>query len=184
MRTGTGYTCEAGRGIRGWTRARSSERRSGRRGRAGWPPKLGSREGVFLMDRSARLFSGSVSGYRPMKPISDSRTPTIHLSMGRKKKHVNPTTALVGVSSLRPTGFSNAGPIVSGLHYRPAPCSFELFSKISSHSAVFFSHNKPANSTFSHNKPAKRTGCRRFGPLKRQAVLGVSVFRTDSLAPV
>jgi hypothetical protein len=54
-------------------------------------------------------------------------------------------------------------------------CSFELFSVISSHSAVFFFHNKPANnthpavffsynkpanSTFSHNKPAKRTNCR------------------------
>jgi hypothetical protein len=38
-------------------------------------------------------------------------------------------------------------------------CSFELFSEISSHPAVFFSHNKPANSTFSHSKPAKRTGC-------------------------
>jgi hypothetical protein len=37
--------------------------------------------------------------------------------------------------------------------------SFELISGISSHSAVFFSHNKPANSIFSHNKPAKRTGC-------------------------
>jgi hypothetical protein len=35
------------------------------------------------------------------------------------------------------------------------PCSFELFSQISSHPALFFSHNKPANSTFSHNKPAK-----------------------------
>jgi len=40
-----------------------------------------------------------------------------------------------------------------------SPCSFELISRISSHSAVFFSHNKPANSTFSHNKPAKRTRC-------------------------
>jgi hypothetical protein len=30
--------------------------------------------------------------------------------------------------------------------------------QISSHPAVFFSHNKPTNSTFSHNKPAKRTG--------------------------
>jgi hypothetical protein len=39
-----------------------------------------------------------------------------------------------------------------------AACSFELISGISSHPAVFFSHNKPANSTFSHNKPAKRTG--------------------------
>jgi hypothetical protein len=37
-------------------------------------------------------------------------------------------------------------------------CSFQLISGISSHPAVFFSHNKPANSTFSHNKPAKRTG--------------------------
>jgi hypothetical protein len=33
----------------------------------------------------------------------------------------------------------------------------ELISRISSHPAVFFSHNKPMNSTFSHNKPAKRT---------------------------
>jgi hypothetical protein len=40
-----------------------------------------------------------------------------------------------------------------------SPCSSELFSQISNHLAVFFSHNKPANSTFSHNKPAKRTGC-------------------------
>jgi hypothetical protein len=30
-----------------------------------------------------------------------------------------------------------------------APCSFGLISKISSHPAVFFSHNKPANSAFS-----------------------------------
>jgi hypothetical protein len=37
-------------------------------------------------------------------------------------------------------------------------CSFELFSGISNYPAVFFSHNKPANSTFNHNKPAKRTG--------------------------
>jgi hypothetical protein len=36
--------------------------------------------------------------------------------------------------------------------------SSELFSQISSHPAVFFSHSKPANSTFNHNKPAKRTG--------------------------
>jgi hypothetical protein len=35
------------------------------------------------------------------------------------------------------------------------PCSFELISGISSHPAVFFSHNKSANNTFSHNKPAK-----------------------------
>jgi hypothetical protein len=34
----------------------------------------------------------------------------------------------------------------------------QWFSQISSHPAVFFSHNKPANNTFSHNKPAKRTG--------------------------
>jgi hypothetical protein len=40
----------------------------------------------------------------------------------------------------------------------PSPCLFELFSQISSHLAVFFSHNKPANSTFSYNKPAKPTG--------------------------
>jgi hypothetical protein len=40
-----------------------------------------------------------------------------------------------------------------------SPCSFELFSGISSHPAVFFSHNKPANSTFSHNKLAKQTCC-------------------------
>jgi hypothetical protein len=39
-----------------------------------------------------------------------------------------------------------------------APCSLELISRISNHSAVFFSHNKPANGTFSHNTPAKRTG--------------------------
>jgi hypothetical protein len=39
-----------------------------------------------------------------------------------------------------------------------SPCSFELISRISNHPTVFFSHNKPANSTFSHNKPAKRTG--------------------------
>jgi hypothetical protein len=39
-----------------------------------------------------------------------------------------------------------------------SPCSLELISQISSHPAVFFSHNKPTNSTFSHNKPAKRTG--------------------------
>jgi hypothetical protein len=38
--------------------------------------------------------------------------------------------------------------------------SFELFSGINSHPAVFFSHNKPTNSIFSHNKPAKRTGCK------------------------
>jgi hypothetical protein len=29
------------------------------------------------------------------------------------------------------------------------PCSFGLISRISSHPAVFFSHNKPANSAFS-----------------------------------
>jgi hypothetical protein len=39
-------------------------------------------------------------------------------------------------------------------------CSFRWISGISSHPAVFFSHNKPANSTFSHNKPTKRTGRR------------------------
>jgi hypothetical protein len=44
---------------------------------------------------------------------------------------------------------------------KPTPCSFELFSQISSHPAVFFFHNKPTNSTFSHSKPAKRTGCYR-----------------------
>jgi hypothetical protein len=38
------------------------------------------------------------------------------------------------------------------------PRSFRWFSQINSHPAVFFSHNKPANSTFSHNNPAKRTG--------------------------
>jgi hypothetical protein len=38
-------------------------------------------------------------------------------------------------------------------------CSFELFSEISSHPIMFFSHNKPANNTFSYNKQAKRTGC-------------------------
>jgi hypothetical protein len=42
---------------------------------------------------------------------------------------------------------------------RSSPCSFELFSQISSHPAVFFSHNKPTNSTFSHNKLVKRTDC-------------------------
>jgi hypothetical protein len=36
-----------------------------------------------------------------------------------------------------------------------SPCSFELFSGISSHPAVFFSHNEPANNTFSHSTPAK-----------------------------
>jgi hypothetical protein len=30
-----------------------------------------------------------------------------------------------------------------------SPCSFGLISRISSHPAVFFSHNKPANSAFS-----------------------------------
>jgi hypothetical protein len=50
--------------------------------------------------------------------------------------------------------------IINQTMYQIAPCSFELFSQISSHSVVFFSHNKPANSTFSHSKPAKRTGCR------------------------
>jgi hypothetical protein len=29
-----------------------------------------------------------------------------------------------------------------------APCSFGLISRISNHPAVFFSHNKPANSAF------------------------------------
>jgi hypothetical protein len=43
---------------------------------------------------------------------------------------------------------------------QPAPCSFRWFSQMSSHPAVFFSHNKPANSAFSHNNPAKRTCCR------------------------
>jgi hypothetical protein len=37
-------------------------------------------------------------------------------------------------------------------------CSFCWSSGISSYPAVFFSHNKPANSTFSYNNPAKRTG--------------------------
>jgi hypothetical protein len=46
-----------------------------------------------------------------------------------------------------------------------SPCLFELFREISSHPAVFFSHNKPANSTFSHNNPAKRTGCLQKGQL-------------------
>jgi hypothetical protein len=32
---------------------------------------------------------------------------------------------------------------------RQAPCSFGLISRISSHPAVFFSHNEPANSAFS-----------------------------------
>jgi hypothetical protein len=41
----------------------------------------------------------------------------------------------------------------------PSPGSFRWISRISSHPAVFFSHNKPANSTFSHNNPAKRIGC-------------------------
>jgi hypothetical protein len=40
------------------------------------------------------------------------------------------------------------------------PCSFRWISRISSHPAVFFSHNKLANSTFRHNKPAKRTECK------------------------
>jgi hypothetical protein len=44
------------------------------------------------------------------------------------------------------------------LPWTMAPCSLELISKISSHLAVFFSHNEPANSTFNYNKPAKRTG--------------------------
>jgi hypothetical protein len=35
-----------------------------------------------------------------------------------------------------------------------------LFSQISSHPAILFSHNKSVNSTFSHNKPVKRTGCK------------------------
>jgi hypothetical protein len=39
-----------------------------------------------------------------------------------------------------------------------APCSFEHISRISSHPAIFFSHNKLANRTFSDNSPAKRTG--------------------------
>jgi hypothetical protein len=33
--------------------------------------------------------------------------------------------------------------------------SFGLISRISSHPAVFFSHNKPANSIFSHNKTSE-----------------------------
>jgi hypothetical protein len=49
---------------------------------------------------------------------------------------------------------------ISSTHTQPkwrwTPCSLELISRISSPPVVFFSHNKPANSTFSHNKPAKR----------------------------
>jgi hypothetical protein len=41
-------------------------------------------------------------------------------------------------------------------------CSFEHISRISSHPTVFFSHNKPVNSTFSHNNPVKWPGC--FSP--------------------
>jgi hypothetical protein len=37
-----------------------------------------------------------------------------------------------------------------------SPCSFRWFSEISSHPAVFFSHNKPATNTFSCNNPAKQ----------------------------
>jgi hypothetical protein len=40
------------------------------------------------------------------------------------------------------------------------PCSFGLISRINSHPAVFFSHNKPANSAFStinqRNEQAER----------------------------
>jgi hypothetical protein len=39
--------------------------------------------------------------------------------------------------------------IVASLILEIAPCSFGLISRISSHPAVFFSHNKPANSAFS-----------------------------------
>jgi hypothetical protein len=51
------------------------------------------------------------------------------------------------------------------------PRSFELFSGISTHPAVFFSHHKPANSTFSHNKSAKRIGCK--------SLLGLAIFMID-----
>jgi hypothetical protein len=34
-------------------------------------------------------------------------------------------------------------------HQIQTPCSFGLISRISSHPAVLFSHNKPANSAFS-----------------------------------
>jgi hypothetical protein len=37
----------------------------------------------------------------------------------------------------------------SGLIEQCTPCSFGLISRISSHPAMFFSHNKPANSAFS-----------------------------------
>jgi hypothetical protein len=40
-----------------------------------------------------------------------------------------------------------------------SPCSFGLISRISSHSTVFFSHNKPANSTFSTINQRNWTGC-------------------------
>jgi hypothetical protein len=42
-----------------------------------------------------------------------------------------------------------------GIEPNLKPCSFRWFSGISSHPTVFFSHNKPANSTFSHNNPDK-----------------------------
>jgi hypothetical protein len=45
------------------------------------------------------------------------------------------------------------------------PYSFELFSGISSHLTVFFSHNDTTNSNTSHNKPAKRTDYLSFHPL-------------------
>jgi hypothetical protein len=39
------------------------------------------------------------------------------------------------------------------------PCSFGLISRISSHPAMFFSHNKPANSAFSTiNQRNEQTG--------------------------
>jgi hypothetical protein len=59
------------------------------------------------------------------------------------------------------------------------PCSFRWFSQISSHSAVFFSHNKPANSIFSHNKPAKRTGSKLLVALKKN--FGVAVIMVHGL---
>jgi hypothetical protein len=66
-----------------------------------------------------------------------------------------------------------------------SPCSFELFSGISSHPAVFFSHTKPANSTFSHSKPAKRTGCvsvPRRGPPARPRPSACGVCSTAAAA--
>jgi hypothetical protein len=50
--------------------------------------------------------------------------------------------------------------------YSLTPCSFEHISRISRHPAVFFSHNKPVNSTFSHNNPAKRTGRELLPPVQ------------------